>query len=58
MMPATKALVKEAELTRYLKAHSKAGIAVIRTEITQDGKVVIITQADPSSSVDSEWDEP
>lgn len=39
------ALVKQSDLTRYLKAVEKAGVPVGRIEVARDGTVRIFTQA-------------
>lgn len=41
----SKALVKQAELARYIKAATQAGIPVSRVEIARDGTVKIYTLA-------------
>jgi len=55
-MAARKALITQAELTRYLKAAKDAGIPVARCEVTPDGKVIIYSTADPAGDVVNEWD--
>ncbi len=56
VMANRKAVVTQAELTRYLKAYRDAGIPVARTEIGKDGRVVIITANDTQGHEQNDWD--
>ena len=55
-MPARRATITQAELTRYLKAYRDAGIPVARTEISRDGKVVIFSHDHSASDDANPWD--
>lgn len=51
-----RAVLTQAELTRYLKAYRDAGIPVARTEIARDGKVVIYTTDTATDDANNPWD--
>ena len=55
-MSARRAIITQAELTRYLKAYRDAGIPVARTEIGRDGKVIIYTNDNASDDSNNPWD--
>lgn len=52
------AKLTQSELTRYLKAYRDAGIPVVRSEISRDGKVVIYSTEKQSDEVNNPWDRP
>jgi len=51
-----RATVSQADLTRYLKAYRAAGIPVARTEISKDGKIIIISNDKDTPTTDNDWD--
>lgn len=57
-MANTFALVKQAELTRYLKATVAAGVSVGRVVIGRDGSVTIYPTSDDDKAGDNknDWD--
>ena len=55
-MASRQALVRQADLTRMLKAYRDAGLPVARTEIMPSGKVIIYTTADETGEP-NEWDD-
>ena len=46
----------QTELTRYLKAFRDAGIPVVRSEISRNGKVVIYSTEKQTDEVNNPWD--
>lgn len=48
-MAAPKAAITQAALARVLRAHRDAGIPILRTETTPDGRVIIITADAPEA---------
>ncbi len=55
-MAMPRASLTQTELTRYLKAYRDAGIPVVRSEISRDGKVVIYSTEDPPKGDNNPWD--
>jgi L-asparaginase/Glu-tRNA(Gln) amidotransferase subunit D len=53
-----RATLTQSELTRYLKAYRDAGIPVVRSEISRDGKVVIYSTEKQTDEVKNPWDRP
>ena len=51
-----RAPLTQTELTRYLKAYRDAGIPVVRSEISRDGKVVIYSIEKQTDEVNNLWD--
>ncbi len=51
-----RATVTQADLTRILKAHRAAGIAVGITEISPDGMVRIIPNDKDTPTTNNDWD--
>jgi len=46
----------QTELARYLKAYRDAGIPVVRSEISRDGKVVIYSTDKQVDETRNPWD--
>ncbi|MFV1655249.1 MULTISPECIES: hypothetical protein [unclassified Phaeobacter] len=57
-MAMPRAPLTQTELTRYLKAYKEAGIPVVRSEISRDGKVVIYSTEKQPDEVNNPWDQP
>ncbi|NOC47006.1 hypothetical protein [Ruegeria sp. HKCCD7559] len=57
-MSTSRASITQTELTRYLKAYRDAGIPVVRSEISRDGKVVIYSTEKQTDEVNNPWDRP
>ncbi|WP_170361325.1 hypothetical protein [Ruegeria arenilitoris] len=57
-MSTSRASITQIELTRYLKAYRDAGIPVVRSEISRDGKVVIYSTEKQTDEVNNPWDRP
>lgn len=57
-MTMPRATLTQSELTRYLKAYRDAGIPVVRSEISRDGKVVIYSTEKQTDEVNNPWDRP
>ena len=57
-MAMPRAKLTQSELTRYLKAYRDAGIPVVRSEISRDGKVVIYSTEKQTDEVNNPWDHP
>jgi len=55
-MPARPAPVKQADLTRYIAATVKAGVAVRRITIAPDGTVTLITATTANEGADNPCD--
>ncbi|UWR48933.1 hypothetical protein [Phaeobacter inhibens] len=55
-MAMPRASLTQTELTRYLKAYRDAGIPVVRSEISRDGKVVIYSTEKQSNDNNNPWD--
>lgn len=49
--------VKQADITRALKAAEKAGFAVARFEVDQTGKLIVYGGAESGQAAPNEWDE-
>ncbi len=57
-MATPRASLTQTELTRYLKAYRDAGIPVVRSEISRDGKVVIYSTEKQANDANNPWDQP
>ena len=57
-MAMPRATLTQSELTRYLKAYRDAGIPVVRSEISRDGKVVIYSTEKQTDEANNPWDHP
>ncbi len=57
-MAMPRATLTQTELTRYLKVYRDAGIPVVRSEISRDGKVVIYSTEKQTDEVNNPWDRP
>ena len=55
-MTATRLTLTQAELVRYLKAYRDAGVPIVRSEISRDGKVVIDSTEKASADSANPWD--
>ncbi|WP_190238235.1 hypothetical protein [Cereibacter johrii] len=55
-MAAKPALIRQSELTRYLKAWGEAGYPNPRVEIRIDGTVVMVPADDKSGDGKNDWD--
>lgn len=55
-MTATRLTLTQAELVRYLKAYRDAGVPIVRSEISRDGKVVIYSTEKASADSANPWD--
>jgi hypothetical protein len=47
---------RQGDITRAVKAVRCAGVEIARVEIAKDGKIVIITAAEPAPPEANEWD--
>jgi len=48
---------KEVDLVRALKAAKKAGVDVVRAEVSRDGRIVLVLNRDAGAQPDSEFNE-
>lgn len=55
-MANARAPIKQAELTRYLKAWLAAGLPVPRVEIRPDGTAIILPTEDKTGDSVNDWD--
>ena len=55
-MANARATLKQAELTRYLKAWRAAGFAAPRVEIRPDGTAIIVPSEDKTGDGKNDWD--
>ena len=52
-------IFRQRDLTKAIRGATKAGVNIARIEIARDGKIVIITPADPTqlgAKEENEWD--
>jgi len=51
-----RAVLKQAELTRYLRAWLAAGLPMPRVEIRPDGTAIILPTEDKTGDSENDWD--
>jgi len=52
-------IFRQQDLTKAIRGATKAGVNIARIEIARDGKIVIITAAEPTqlrAEEENEWD--